>query len=182
MKPKGWLIAGAAALLLVAPFSICSMQIDDEESDQPLEANEPEPVEELLPILSTAKEYGSLGTLVKLLKESGLDAELKDTGPYTLFAPDDSAFLSLAKGKLDQLRSDPEALKAVLSRHIVKGRALIIGDEADETVKSLGGDKIRISADEESAYVEYALIMDEGIECSNGVIHVIDAVLLPGDR
>jgi uncharacterized surface protein with fasciclin (FAS1) repeats len=179
MKTKHWLIALATSLLLVVPFSAGLSQHEEDEFDTPVDLYEPTEEDELLPVLATIREYSSLNTLSRLLKQSGLTDELKKSGPYTLFAPDDSAFKLVPAKTLEELNTDPKALKALLERHILKGKAFLFGDNCNETVESMSGDTIRVMADDDAAYVEHALIIDEEINCSNGVIHVINAVLVP---
>jgi uncharacterized surface protein with fasciclin (FAS1) repeats len=176
MNMPKWMLLIAAALLMAAPCSISSMQDTGDPIDEPIDEYESD--DKVLPIVGTAIEYGSLNTLVELLKKSGLDKELKGDGPFTLFAPDDSAFARLTDKQLRRLTSDRQHLRNVLARHIVKGQALVFGDSKDLTVETMWGDKLTIRVSEETVQVGCATLIDEEIKCSNGVIHVIDAVLL----
>ncbi|MFZ5979656.1 MAG: fasciclin domain-containing protein [Candidatus Zixiibacteriota bacterium] len=175
-----WLIWGAIVLLAVAPGFVVSAQDTDEPIDEIIEEYNIEYEEELLPVLSTAAEYGSLETLLELIRQSGLDKELQGAGPYTLMAPDDSAFAQLKPEQFERLSSDREYLKQVLSRHIIKGQKVVFGVAPQVlTLTSLNGDELIAEVTDDAVLVEQAIVIDEEIECNNGVIHVIETVLLP---
>lgn len=175
-----WLLLVTATLLVATPCFNGFAQDMEDPIDELVEEQEYEHEDELLSILNTSEEYGSLTTLLELLQESGLYEELKGDGPFTLLAPDDSAFAQLQPQQLEKLMSDREYMKTVLSRHIVKGHRVEFGDEPQTlTIKCLNGDVITAEVTDESVRVEQAWVIDEQIECSNGIIHVIDAVLLP---
>lgn len=180
MNTKPWLILMATALLVVTPFSLGMTQDLDDPLDELLLDVETDDEEELLSVLKTAVEYEDLETLLELLHKSGLDKKLKGEGPFTLLAPDDSAFAQLRPDQLERLFSDKEHLQDVISRHIIVGHRMKFGDEPEElTIKVLGGDVVEVEVTDESVRIGEAWIVDEEIECSNGVIHVIDGVLLP---
>ncbi|MEZ5359984.1 MAG: fasciclin domain-containing protein [Candidatus Zixiibacteriota bacterium] len=167
-----------AAAVLVAPCA--AQEGEDDELYQPMFDVGEEQNTESLPILATMVDYGSLTMFHDLLIKSGLADKLKGDGPMTVFAPDDAAFEQLKPEQLDKLENDSEYLKKVLMRHIVADKALQFGSEPDETtITTLGGDMVNIEVDEESVMIGKAFIIDEWLECSNGVIHVIDNVLLP---
>ena len=180
MKTKLWLMLFAAALLVAVSFSpgrAQSYQNAEEENRLEFDA---EDEAELPSILMTAVEYESLSTVLELLRQSGLDKELEGEGPITLFAPYDSAFLQLSPGQMEKLRNDKKYLISVLSRHIVTADRIVFGDKPEmRKITSLNGEVINAEVTEEAVRVEQAWIIDEEIDCSNGVIHVIDAVLLP---
>ncbi len=180
MMTRLWPLLVAATLLVATPGFVGSAQDSDDPADEPVEDYDEEYEVEVLPIVETAAEYGSLATLVALLEESGLAEELNGEGPFTLLAPDDSAFAQLQPQQLEKLLTDREYLKAVLGRHIVAAHRLEFGDEPEAlTIKCVNGDVINVEVTEESVRIEQAWVIDEQIECSNGVIHVIDSVLLP---
>lgn len=135
---------------------------------------------DLQPILKTATEYRELKTFLDLLKESGISKELKSKEPYTLFAPDDSAFKKLGSTELQRLKADKQFLKNVLAMHIVPGKKISFGIDSETiSFKSLYGAEITAHISEEGVQIDKAWIIDEEIDCSNGVLHVIDVVLLP---
>lgn len=180
MKKKTWNFALALAVMLALPFLVGSAQDFEDPIEELIEEYVPIDDEDtLVSIVTTMIEYGSLETFLELTQAAGLIEELKGDGPLTVFVPDDSAFAQLQPAQLEKLLSDREQLKNLLSRHIVKGQRVEFGDVADSlTVKALNGDVINIEVSEESVRIEKAWVLDEQIECSNGIIHVIDAVLL----
>jgi|GEM_PF-1433271 uncharacterized surface protein with fasciclin (FAS1) repeats len=151
----------------------------DEYDQEPIitEQSETEPVENY-DIMRTAREYGTLEMFVTMLQESDLTELLRGQGPFTVFIPDDSAFKALDSKWLKQLLSDHKEIKKLLERHIVTDAAIIFGREESIAVVSLSQDTLYITADAEKVTVNDAEILDEEIECSNGIIHVIDAVLM----
>jgi uncharacterized surface protein with fasciclin (FAS1) repeats len=180
MMKRLWLILIASTFVLTAPYFMGSAQDLEDTENEPAEEDDYGLEAEFLPILETAAENGSLETLLKLLKLSGLDSVLQGDGPFTLLAPDDSAFAQLQPKQLEKLMSDKEYLKAVLSKHIVAGHRVVFGDEPETlTMKCLKGDVITAEITEDGVQIEHAWVVEEQIECGNGVIHVIDAVLLP---
>lgn len=174
------LINGGLLLILLPVFFILST---GHKSQPPVVSNEESDIDldqTTKPILDAVDEYGSLTVLSSLLKESGMDEELTGEGPFTLFAPDDSAFSQLQPAQLEKLTSDREYLREVLARHIVAGHRVEFGEETESlTIKTINGELLTAEITNEAVKVEQAWIIDEQLECSNGVIHVIDGVLLP---
>jgi uncharacterized surface protein with fasciclin (FAS1) repeats len=130
-------------------------------------------------IVDTAVAAGDFTTLATALEAAGLVETLKGEGPYTVFAPTDAAFEALPPGTLDQLLADPEALADVLLYHVVEGEVLaedVVGLDSATTVQ---GSDVTITVEGESVRVNDALVTMTDVMASNGVIHVIDAVLLP---
>ncbi len=181
MKKRIVKFALVATILLALPFSVGLTQDFEYPADESTDEYEPEYEEDVPPdIVKTMTDYGSLETFLGLLDKAGLMEKLKGQGPFTLFVPDDSAFAQLEPAQFEKLTSDPEYLKEVLSRHIVAGHRVEFGDNPESlTVKALNGAVINIEVTEESVRIEQAWVIDEQIECSNGLLHVIDAVLLP---
>lgn len=128
-------------------------------------------------IVDVAVEAG-FSTLVTAVQAAGLEEVLRGDGPFTVFAPTDEAFAALPEGALEGLLADPEALTAVLTYHVVPGR--VTSDQLSEgqQVTTVQGQTLTISL-ENGARVNDANIQAADIEADNGVIHVIDAVLLP---
>ncbi|MDP9034420.1 MAG: fasciclin domain-containing protein [Myxococcota bacterium] len=132
-------------------------------------------------IVDTAIAAGSFKTLAAALKAADLVDTLKGPGPFTVFAPTDSAFAKLPPGTLDNLLK-PEnkaKLQGILTYHVVSGR---VGSEkvvALSEAKTVQGGEVKISHNADGVMVNGAKVVKADIACSNGVIHVIDSVLLP---
>ena len=130
-------------------------------------------------IVDTAVAAGSFKTLVTAVKEAGLVEALKGPGPLTVFAPTDEAFAKLPKGALEGLLADKEKLAAVLKYHVVPGKVMAADVVKLKEAKSLQGQTIAIQAKDGVKLNGAANVVKTDIECSNGVIHVIDTVILP---
>lgn len=120
-------------------------------------------------------------TLVAAVKAAGLADALQGAGPFTVFAPTDAAFSKLPAGTLDALLKDPVKLAAILKYHVVSGKVMaadvIKGDGAKPT--TLNGAALDITVKGGKVYVNGALVTGADVAASNGVIHVIDTVVLP---
>ena len=131
-------------------------------------------------IVDTAVAAGQFKTLAAALKAAGLIDTLKGAGPFTVFAPTDEAFAKLPEGTVEGLLKDPEALKAILLYHVVAGKVTsdqVVGLTSADTV---GGPAIKIAVEDGTVTLnDSAKVVQTDIEASNGVIHVIDSVLLP---
>ncbi|MCA9273812.1 MAG: fasciclin domain-containing protein [Phycisphaerales bacterium] len=132
-------------------------------------------------ILEIAEENGSFGTLVAAIKAAGIVDGLMDAGDITVFAPTDEAFAKLPKGTVEMLLKpeNKEKLAEILRYHVVKGR--VYSDQAVEAgwAKTLQGGKVQIELDHGKAMINNAQILTTDIDASNGVIHVIDTVIMP---
>ena len=129
-------------------------------------------------IVDTAVAAGSFTTLVAAVEAAGLVDTLKGEGPFTVFAPTDEAFAALPEGTVEGLLADPEALAAVLTYHVVAGKVMS-GDLTNEMMApTVNGADITIMT-EGGVMVNDANVVTADIEATNGVIHVIDAVILP---
>jgi transforming growth factor-beta-induced protein len=132
-------------------------------------------------VVDTAVAAGSFKTLVAAVKAAGLVETLKGEGPFTIFAPTDEAFAKLPEGTLQNLLK-PEnkgKLQAILTYHVVSGRVMA-GDVVKlNSAKTVNGKAVSIAVDGGKVSVENANVIKTDIECSNGVIHVIDTVILP---
>jgi uncharacterized surface protein with fasciclin (FAS1) repeats len=130
-------------------------------------------------IVETATQAGSFTTLVLALEEANLTETLSGEGPFTVFAPTDEAFEALPEGTLDELLQDEEALTAVLTYHVVSGE-YTASDIADmESLTTVQGEDINVTTEDGNVMVNDANVTTADIEASNGIIHVIDSVMLP---
>ncbi|AGI65800.1 asciclin domain-containing protein [Octadecabacter antarcticus 307] len=129
-------------------------------------------------IVDTAVDAGTFTTLVAAVTAAGLVDTLKSEGPFTVFAPTDEAFAALPEGTVEGLLADPEALTAILTYHVVAGKVMS-GDLSDGmTAATVNGADVTIMT-EGGVMVNGANVVTADIEASNGVIHVIDTVLMP---
>ena len=136
-------------------------------------------VQQQLDIVDTAVEAGSFGTLVSAVQAAGLVETLKGEGPFTVFAPTDAAFAALPAGTIEALLGNPEALQQVLLSHVVSGSvdsSQVVG--LNSTTTAAGGD-VAISVDGANVIVGGATVVTPDIRTSNGIIHVIDQVIVP---
>jgi uncharacterized surface protein with fasciclin (FAS1) repeats len=130
-------------------------------------------------IVDVAAEAGTFTTLLAAAEAAGLVDVLRSEGPFTVFAPTDEAFAALPEGTIEALLADTEALAAILLYHVVPGRVLAADVVALESADTAQGSSIRISAYGDTVRINDATILAVDIEASNGVIHVIDSVILP---
>lgn len=132
-------------------------------------------------IVDTAIAAGSFNTLAKALTAAGLVETLKGKGPFTVFAPTDDAFAKLPAGTLEDLLKpeNKEKLKGILTYHVVSGKVLAKDVVKLKTAKTVNGQKLKIMVKDGTVMVDNAKVTKTDIMCSNGVIHVIDTVVLP---
>ncbi len=130
-------------------------------------------------IVDTALAGGNFKTLAAALERAGLLETLKGQGPFTLFAPPDSAFTALHRGLLDSLMEDVERLRAVLLYHVLPGRLVSADVMRMRSAKTLNGQDVHILTSGASCMIDEARIINADMPCSNGVIHVVDKVLMP---
>lgn len=129
-------------------------------------------------IADTAARTPQLSTLSKLVADAGLADTLRAGGPYTVFAPSDEAFKALPAKTLAELAADKQLLKAVLSYHVVSGK-LMAADVKPGQQKSLQGANLALAKAGSFVTVEDALVQQADVPATNGVVHVIDRVLMP---
>lgn len=129
-------------------------------------------------IVETAESAGWFKTLLTAVKAAGLVETLKGEGPFTVFAPTDEAFAKVPKADLENLLADPKKLAEVLKYHVVAGKVLAKDVAALKSVKTLQGKTLTIDSTS-WVKVDAAKVTKTDIEASNGVIHVIDSVLMP---
>lgn len=132
-------------------------------------------------IVGVAVEAGSFKTLVAALQAADLVGALQGKGPFTVFAPTDAAFAKLPAGTVDALLKDPKALAAILTYHVVSGKVMaadvINGGGAKPA--TLNSAALNIVVRDGKVYVNNAMVTAADVAASNGVIHIIDTVLLP---
>ena len=129
-------------------------------------------------IVETAIEAGSFQTLVTAVKTAGLVETLSGPGPFTVFAPTDDAFAKLAKGMVERLLKDKRKLTAVLTYHVIPGKIMASDVARIRSAKTVQGQEIAIDT-RKGVKVDGANVIKTDIECTNGVIHVIDSVIMP---
>jgi len=129
-------------------------------------------------IVQTAQDNGNFKTLIVALTEAGLVDTLKGKGPYTVFAPTDAAFAKIPKDQLDALLKDKAKLTKVLTYHVVPG-TVMAKDVKPGAVKTVEGASFMVKAEGGKVMVDNALVTATDIKTDNGIIHVIDTVILP---
>ncbi|MDX2243178.1 MAG: fasciclin domain-containing protein [Leptolyngbyaceae cyanobacterium bins.302] len=129
-------------------------------------------------IVDTAANAGSFGTLVAAVKAAGLVDTLKGTGPFTVFAPTDDAFAKLPAGTVDSLLQDIPQLTKILTYHVVSGKVTAADVVKLSSAKTVEGSELKIDASN-GVKVNDANVVTPDVAADNGVIHVIDSVLLP---
>lgn len=129
-------------------------------------------------IVDTAASAGSFNTLVTAVKAAGLVDTLKGPGPFTVFAPTDEAFAKIPKAQLDALLKDKAALTKVLTYHVVPGKVMA-ADVKPGSVKTVQGSNLTVSTAGGAVKVDSAKVVKTDIAADNGVIHVIDTVVMP---
>ena len=135
-------------------------------------------------IVDTAVAAGSFKTLAKALEAAGLVDTLKGAGPFTVFAPTDEAFAKLPAGTIETLLK-PEnkaKLQRILTYHVVAGKVMAADVMKMKSTKTVSGDSLTIAAHNGSVTADNARVVKADITATNGVIHVIDTVMLPKDN
>ncbi len=158
-------------LVLVLAFGAAACGGDDESSDS-----------DAVDIVDTAVAAGSFETLASLLESAGLVDTLKGEGPYTVFAPTDDAFAKLPQETLDSLADPANAaeLEEILLYHVAEGDVPSSDLSDGQEIETLQGGSVTIGiGDDGTVTVQSATVTQPDVEASNGVIHVIDTVLLP---
>jgi len=131
-------------------------------------------------LVDLAAGAGSFKTLVAAVQAAGLVDVLRSDGPFTVFAPTDAAFAKLPAGTVEALLADKEKLTQILTYHVVPGRLMAADVVQRSSAKTVQGESIRITT-EEGVRVNQANVVQTDIGASNGVIHVIDEVILPSE-
>jgi uncharacterized surface protein with fasciclin (FAS1) repeats len=129
-------------------------------------------------IVDTAVNAGSFNTLVAAVKAAGLVDTLKGKGPFTLFAPNDDAFAKLPEGTVDGLLKDIPQLKKILTYHVVSGKVMAADVAKMKSAKTVEGSDVKIDA-AKGVKINNATVSTADVAADNGVIHIIDTVLMP---
>ena len=161
------LIAAALPLALAAALVL------------PADAAAQTPMKHSATIVETAEAAGSFNTLLAALKATGLDATLNTAGPFTVFAPTDAAFAKLPAGTVEALLKDKEKLSAILTYHVVAGKVPASQVVTLNRAKTVNGQSVTITQKDGKVMVDGATVTATDVMASNGLIHVIDAVILP---
>jgi uncharacterized surface protein with fasciclin (FAS1) repeats len=133
-------------------------------------------------IVDTAVAAGNFTTLVAAVKAAGLVDTLKSAGPFTVFAPTDEAFAKLPAGTVDALLKDPAKLKDILLYHVVSGKVMAESVVEMKSAKTVQGGTVKIQAMGGKVMLDNAQVVKTDIAADNGVIHVIDTVILPSSK
>jgi uncharacterized surface protein with fasciclin (FAS1) repeats len=132
-------------------------------------------------IIQNAVQASSVSTLIKAVSAADLGGTLSGPGPFTVFAPTNSAFISLPKGALEGLMKpeSKEKLKGVLTYHVIAGRLLAADLKDGQELTTVNGEKVKVSVKDGKVMINNATVQIPDVISSNGVTHVIDQVLLP---
>lgn len=133
------------------------------------------------PITDTAARTPQLSTLAKLIAQAGLEDTLRSGGPYTVFAPSDEAFKAVPAKTLAELAANKEQLKAVLTYHVVPGK-VTAAEVKTGNVKTVQGANVALAQAGTFVTVEDAVVQTADVPATNGVVHIIDRVLMPPKR
>jgi uncharacterized surface protein with fasciclin (FAS1) repeats len=130
-------------------------------------------------IIDTAIAAGTFKSLVNAIKAAGLVDTLKGKGPFTVFAPTDEAFAKLPAGKLDAMLKDAPALKSLLTYHLIDGKVMSkdVATMDGKTAKTVNGAELKIGTKDGVKLNDASTVTKTDIECSNGVIHVVDTIV-----
>ncbi|MBT8396495.1 MAG: fasciclin domain-containing protein [Gemmatimonadetes bacterium] len=130
-------------------------------------------------IVETAVDAGYFNTLVAAVKAAGLVETLSGDGPFTVFAPTDEAFAEIPEDKLNALIADKEALTAVLTYHVVAGKVMAADVVNLKTAATVNGQSVDIKVMDGKVMIDGAEVIAADVQTTNGVIHVINKVILP---
>ena len=130
-------------------------------------------------LVEVASSAGSFTTLIQAVQAAGLEETLSGPGPFTVFAPTDEAFAKLPAGTLESLLADTAQLTKVLTYHVVSGKVMAADVVTLTSAPTVEGSELAVDASSGSVKVNNATVTQTDVEADNGVIHVIDTVLIP---
>jgi len=133
-------------------------------------------------IVTIAVESGSFKTLATALTEAGLVETLQGDGPFTVFAPTDEAFAKLPKGTVESLLKDKEALSNILLYHVVSGNVMANDVVKLDKATTISKNDVKVRVVDGKVFINESLVTTADVEASNGVIHIIDTVLIPESK
>ena len=145
----------------------------------PLAASAPAQAQETPNIVETAQAAGQFTTLVSLVERAGLAETLTGAGPFTVFAPTDKAFAKVPKKTLNALLNDKAKLRAVLLYHVAAGKLTAKKVVKKSSIKTVNGARVDVRVRGSNVFLDKARVTTPDIAASNGVIHVINRVLIP---
>jgi uncharacterized surface protein with fasciclin (FAS1) repeats len=129
-------------------------------------------------LVETASNEGTFKTLIIALREAGLYDILSSEGPFTIFAPTDEAFSKLPNGTIEKIMKDKEKLTDILTYHIIPNRVFSKDVNSLQKADTINGKQVKIKAGN-NVKIDNARVIKSDIKCTNGVLHIIDEVLLP---
>jgi uncharacterized surface protein with fasciclin (FAS1) repeats len=163
------------SLSLVLTAACSAQQATSKPTPAPAAKADQQPGDDIVDIAVNA---GQFKTLVAALQAAELDSALKGDGPFTVFAPTDAAFAKLPAGTVDALLQDKEKLTQILAYHVVSGKIMAADVGGLHSAKTLQGQSLAIDTSD-GVRVGGANVVNTDVVASNGVIHIIDAVLIP---
>ena len=179
MFKKSSVLAISIMAILAIAIAACAPAATPEPTPAPTQEPTMEPTEEMQSIVDIAVADGRFETLVAALQAAGLAETLAGEGSFTVFAPTDDAFAKLPEGTVEALLQDIPALTDILLYHVVDGKVMAEDVVTLESAQTLQGEAVSISVENGMVYINDAQVIITDIMASNGVIHVIDSVLLP---
>jgi uncharacterized surface protein with fasciclin (FAS1) repeats len=178
-----WLVLSVPVLLSLSAAVVatgCGGEEPPPQAPEPVAtADMPPPPAAKQDIVDTAVAAGKFNTLAQALTKAGLVDTLKGPGPYTVFAPTDEAFAKLPKEQLDAVLGDKDKLTALLTYHVVPGSVKASDVVKMTSAKTVNGKDLAIKVDGSMVRINGASVTSTDLEASNGVIHVVDTVLMP---
>lgn len=173
----------AGVVVAVIAFSGWMLMQPKKQITNEMAVTETKPTESQVPVTSqtivdVAVANGNFKTLVAAVQAAGLVETLSGPGPFTVFAPTDEAFAKLPTGTVEALLKDKEKLTAILTYHVVSGKVMAADVVNIKTAKTVQGQEVKIDT-ASGVMINDAKVVIADVEASNGVIHVIDTVLLP---
>lgn len=177
---KKWKIAFPfLALVALVSIVVAACGSDEDEAPMPTPAASPAEQAQLADIVDTAVAAGSFTTLAAALEAADLVDTLKGPGPFTVLAPTDAAFAALPAGTVEALLADPDRLRAILTYHVIAGEVPSSEVARLSEATTVNGAPVAIRVDGSTVFIGDARVTTADVRASNGIIHVIDAVLIP---
>ncbi len=175
----------AATALLAVVVSACSSSDDDSTSSTSAGSNDTEqtaadePMTESETIVDVASSNPDFSTLVSAVQQAGLVETLSGEGPFTVFAPTNDAFAKIPEDQLNAILADQEQLTAILTYHVLPAEVMAADLQPEQSVATVQGQNVDIKVADGTATINGCNIVTTDVAASNGVIHVIDCVLVP---